>query len=431
MIEIYVDYKNMKIVGYNTIIHNTSNSDSIFVEGDEEKKVLSSGINNNLFYIDGKVTELKDDEIPQESEASISLHNVMSEINEISKQASGENEYKTFMDNIINGMSMEEAKNIAKNNREKLATLEKQRDELTAELKKEEVAGKLRLFESEEAKIDYKYFLSVIAIIRDENDYLEEWIRYHIEEMGVDHFYLYDNESEIPAQEYLESVNFKYLDHCTIKRFPTTRFSQQDAHTDFLNNYKNETKWFIGMDPDEYIKLKDDSKSLIDFLKENTQYAKIKCQWKHYTANGQETQTAEPDMIRFPKETTWYDEKHGGKTFAQTNRIRGFTSYTPLVRLDAETADYDDHPEITTEFMQLNHYYTRSYEEWLRKIKRGSCHPTFLRKYSEFFEINPDMKYLDTGKELVQEYCPKREWEESEENKNNGGVPSEDFVDDM
>ena len=47
--------------------------------------------------------------------------------------------------------------------------------------------------------IDY---LSLCLICKDENDYLPEWLDYHIL-MGVDRFYIYDNESRISLRESL------------------------------------------------------------------------------------------------------------------------------------------------------------------------------------------------------------------------------------
>ena len=83
-------------------------------------------------------------------------------------------------------------------------------------------------------------------------------------------------------------------------------------------------------------------------------------------------------------------------------RILQIIEYAYYIRLDAavlfgEKSKADD-------FFQLNHYYTRSYEEWLKKISRGTVVPHAKRKYSEFFELNPDMKYLDTGTEVLQKY---------------------------
>ena len=80
-----------------------------------------------------------------------------------------------------------------------------------------------------------------------------------------------------------------------------------------------------------------------------------------------------------------------------------FRSYVPIARIaESKTLDYED--EIVTDYFRLNHYYTKSYEEWVNKIKRGSSNPNFSRKYSEFFELNPDMEYLNTGEDFMQSY---------------------------
>ena len=142
---------------------------------------------------------------------------------------------------------------------------------------------------------------------------------------------------------------------------------------------------------------------MIEFLKEHSDYSAIKCIWKHYNANGHEKKANEPDMVRFTQETDWDDYKHGGKMFAQSNRISRFGSYIPLIRMESKVAEFEN-KELTVDFMQLNHYYTRSYEEWVEKIKRGSSNPNFRRKLSDFFELNPDMKYLDTGEDCEQGY---------------------------
>ena len=60
------------------------------------------------------------------------------------------------------------------------------------------------------------------------------------------------------------------------------------------------------------------------------------------------------------------------------------------------------HP--STDYICVNHYYTKSYEEWLNKLRRGTAHSTFQRKYSEFFYINPDMKYCWEEVVINQKY---------------------------
>ncbi len=396
MIQLFINYSDGKITGYNTITPKDT-SGCILVDDNYKEMLQSLNLYDRLYYKDGKIVEV--DEIDVRYKQLGLLNKKISDAgNNVS------DEYKIFMNNVISGMPVEDASKISKENRNKLEELIQKRNKIQKDINEEEEQGKLRIFEEEEAKIDYKYFLSVVTIVRDENPYLEEWIRYHIEEIGVEHFYIYDNESAVPVKDYLESVNFKYLDNCTIIDFPTTEWSQQDSHNQFLNTYgKKETKWFIGIDPDEYVLIKDKSKTLIEFLKEHSDYSAIKCIWKHYNANGHEKKANEPDMVRFTQETDWDDYKHGGKMFAQSNRISRFGSYIPLIRMESKVAEFEN-KELTVDFMQLNHYYTRSYEEWVEKIKRGSSNPNFRRKLSDFFELNPDMKYLDTGEDCEQGY---------------------------
>ena len=47
-----------------------------------------------------------------------------------------------------------------------------------------------------------KYFLSLLAPLKDEESYLIEFVNYYLIQ-GVDHFYFYDNESRIPLVEVL------------------------------------------------------------------------------------------------------------------------------------------------------------------------------------------------------------------------------------
>ena len=217
------------------------------------------------------------------------------------------------------------------------------------------------------------------------------------------HFYIYDNESVEPIQEYLEKINYKYLDKVTIIPWKTSEHTQQDTCNHWLKMYGTETKWFICMDIDEFVKIKEgQTQTLKEFLEDNSAYSSIKCKWKHYTANGHVEKTDEPNKKRFTVETDWSDWKRGGKYFAQSNRVSHFVSYVPQVRLNMQTLDYDS--QIVTDFYQLNHYFTRSYEEYLDKIRRGSVNPNFMRRYQEFFEVNPDMAYLNTGEHTAQIY---------------------------
>ena len=48
----------------------------------------------------------------------------------------------------------------------------------------------------------FLYDLAVVAIFKDEGKYLKEWLDYHLL-AGVEHFYLYNNDSSDDYQEVL------------------------------------------------------------------------------------------------------------------------------------------------------------------------------------------------------------------------------------
>ena len=394
MVQLYIDYSNNKIIGYNKIIHEL-NENYIFVE-DSEAEILYKGL-DNLYYIDGKIVTKTDSTDTYYSDLD-SLNKEMSEAVSLVND-----EYKLFMDNIIsNGMTVEEASKISKENRDKKEKIQSKIDTLVAKHKEDIYNAIDSKFKAEEEAINYKYFLSMVSIVRDENEYLKEWMDYHFN-LGFDHFYIYDNESEIPVKEYLESINYENIDKVTIVDWKTTDWSQQDAYNNWLQTYGKESKWFLGADPDEFVYIKDTSKTLIEFLTENSDVTSIKCLWLHFNANGHETKTSDPVMERFTTSTDWDDYKHGGKKFSQSNRILRFRSYVPISKI-AEAKEFDYEDSVVNEYFRLNHYYTKSYEEWVDKIKRGSSNPNFRRKYSEFFELNSDMEYLNTGEDFEQGY---------------------------
>ncbi len=395
MIQLFIDYATNKILGYNTVIPVNAKDikDMILIENEEFEKIKSVNLFDKYYYENGQIIEKED--IDED-------YKQLKEIMDLEKKykSNVENEQTIFMNSILNGKTMEEATGIIKSNRDSYETAKQTIKDFNEKLFQRRENNIISMFEKEEEEIDTKYFLSILTTVRDENEYLVEWLNYHIE-IGVDHFYIYDNESVEPIQTYLENINYEHIDKVTVIPWETTSHTQQDTCNDWLRNYGLETKWFICMDIDEFIKIKENqNKTLIDFLNENTKYSSIKCKWKHYTANGHVEKTSEPVMERFTVETDWHDWKNGGKYFAQSNRTTCFTSYVPQLRLGTKTSDN----EISANFYQLNHYFTKSYEEYVEKIKRGSVNPNLMRRLEEFFEVNPDMEYLNTGEDMVQKY---------------------------
>lgn len=392
MVQLMVDEVTGKVLGFNTIIPNNT-KDLVIIDKEEFEKLKKEFDFSKLYYENGQFIEKEElniDKLNQIEKKEMQLRQIL------------QNEQKIFMDHILSGSSIEEAAAIIKTYREQYEEAKREKEDFWKEHERKRQKKITEKFKKEEENIKNKYFLSIVTAVKNENEYIEEWIDYHVENMGIEHFYIYDNGSDISLKKYLKKKKYKYLDKLTILDWETSNHTQQDTCNDFLKTYANETKWIVCMDVDEFIHVKEDNKTLIDFLQENDSFSRIKCLWKHFTANGQKEKTSLPVRERFTQETSWKEEKHGGKYFAQTNRISNFISYVPQARLNSMCMEHED--KKTTEFFQLNHYITKSYEEWIEKIARGSVNPGFMRKYKEFFEINPDMAYLNTGENTIQTY---------------------------
>jgi hypothetical protein len=93
------------------------------------------------------------------------------------------------------------------------------------------------------------YELSICSILRDEYD-IKEWIHYH-RLVGVEHFFLYDNDSKIKLSETLKKeIDAGFI---TITNFPGDGGVQMPAYTHFIYNYAKQTKYAAIIDGDEFI----------------------------------------------------------------------------------------------------------------------------------------------------------------------------------
>lgn len=107
-----------------------------------------------------------------------------------------------------------------------------------------------------------KHQISICAIFKNEDRYLKEWIEYH-RIIGIDHFYLYNNNSSDRSLEIL----LPYIKESivTLISWPdaltTEEESQMWAFSTQIPAYenaikfrsKNETEWLILMDIDEFL----------------------------------------------------------------------------------------------------------------------------------------------------------------------------------
>jgi hypothetical protein len=123
------------------------------------------------------------------------------------------------------------------------------------------------------------YNVSVCLLIKDENKYLEEWINHHLK-LGIEHFYIYDNNSKIPVSKtILEKFNSNYFTF--IDWSDNYKSMQIEAYNHYLTNYGNKSKWTAFIDTDEFIQW--DS---VEVLDKYESYDYVRIPWVLFNANG-------------------------------------------------------------------------------------------------------------------------------------------------
>lgn len=237
---------------------------------------------------------------------------------------------------------------------------------------------------------------SICLIIKDENEYINEWLDWHIK-IGFEHFFICDNESKIPIRE---SVIEKYIPFCTFIDYPTIDGNTQVACYNYiLDNYGALTNWIAFIDTDEFIRIID-GRDINSFLKDYDKYDGLYIQWITYNANKIIKKDARPQREKFTSIINKKPSLTTGKSIVRPSRLTAMGSHFPsgiLKNYNVVDSNFHKMKDAYAQFSKNNkifvdHYFTRSYEEWLEKRARGNVESKILgEKYDEFFLYNPDM----------------------------------------
>ena len=240
--------------------------------------------------------------------------------------------------------------------------------------------------------------IALCLIIKDEGEYLPEWLDWHFA-AGVDHVYLYDNGSAVPAGQ---SIPAQYAGNCTVLDWsgPHTH-TQIDAYTHCLKNYGPAYKWIGFVDTDEFIYI-EAGRNIPAYLAALPAEADgVALKWVVYGAGGQYVKMPGKVRERFTRTADYPAHLLQCKCIVKPAYIKAMAAHGPI-QVDSHTprlVNSRGQPirgscdlAVTAEAAWVDHYFTRSLEEWKEKIARGSCDPISHRDYEMFFEINPGMK---------------------------------------
>ena len=223
--------------------------------------------------------------------------------------------------------------------------------------------------------------LAIVCIVKNEADYLEEWLCFHFA-LGVDHVFLYDNGSTDGTFELLEP----YANHglVTIVNWPLPG-GQLGAYNHALRFFGPSVDWLAFVDVDEFIvPVKDDD--IPSILARYPEAADLRMPRAEFGFSSHREQPAGLVIEAYTDiaNTDGRDPAKGPrvKTALQPSGISSVDIHSATVadrlpsRSDGSSVDAPRETVMPTELMevvQVNHYYTRSWQEFEAKRFRGSA----------------------------------------------------------
>jgi len=251
--------------------------------------------------------------------------------------------------------------------------------------------------------IDTPDYLSIVTILKNEAPYIKEWIEYH-KLVGVERFYLYDNESEDNLKDILQS----YIDDGIViyKYFPGI-YIQYSAYNDAIKRYKYKTKWLALIDADEFI-IPISKATLNECLKDFEVYPALGVNWVMYDSNGH---IKKPDGLVIENYTRTYKDSNDWhnthiKSIINPRKVKKcqqphFCEYMNNQKAVNENLIPIDGPfteNNSVKKMRINHYYSKSQNEFIAKINRGMATHCGTKIIQE-----EDYNFLETKQDFIME----------------------------
>ena len=232
------------------------------------------------------------------------------------------------------------------------------------------------------------YHTSIVLIAKDEDKDIEEWLEYHLI-AGIDHFYVYDNDSSPNFKKILQP----YIDEgiITYHDFPG-EVKQLEAYEHAVKHYKNDTKYMAFIDADEFL-VSVDGRALPNIIDEiidsyeNGRYkltghaGGIGVNWRSYGTSGLLDVTEELLLKSHLMRTTDEDDYNVHiKTICNPRVVKSFANtphaceYIKGYYTISENGSYIPGAfffDSKCNKLRINHYFMKSEKEYFEKLKRG------------------------------------------------------------
>ena len=233
------------------------------------------------------------------------------------------------------------------------------------------------------AQVPHNAVICCIAL--DEEPYIDEWIQYHLH-IGFTHIYIYDNSPS-------HTLRSKTSQLVTVLPFPGSS-QQLIAYNLFVQTYKRKHTWAAFIDCDEFIVLKKHT-SIADLLREYHDCQALALQWIMFGTSHEVSYRDEPVTKRFQHCSK--DVHPLFKSICKLSIIQDYKNPHKPRLLSGNVVDTNwktipfhenEHPSGPVDVACIHHYYTKSEEEFRKKIERGKADMDEKRSQDELIDIH-------------------------------------------
>lgn len=259
--------------------------------------------------------------------------------------------------------------------------------------------------------------IAVLTSIRNEGIGFIEWLAFH-RTIGIEDFYVYANDNDDGSTELLNILHRQGLIHFIENQTQPNVSPQKKAFrhaVEFLGELR-QYEWLFVLDADEYFVPLNTQKASIDEIinlaneDSNGKPAAISFHWKWFGSNNAYEREKGTLLERFPHS---HESDHVKTLARMQDTVSFYDIHMPILlngrlRVNAAFEELKEHRATATpnyKFGQINHYWNKSFKEYLVKKLRGRGAIGLggeVRGFEEFFKWgNTSQGKPDSGADAV------------------------------
>lgn len=251
--------------------------------------------------------------------------------------------------------------------------------------------------------------LGITAIVKDELAYIEEWLLFH-KLQGISSFFLYDNDDS-PGK--LKELCDRYSElNITVYPWPGAK-AQLGAYEHSIYCHRDTVDWMAFIDVDEFL-YSPSGMTLPEVLHSYGDASIVAVHWLMFGSSGRAFKDSGLVIERFTKRGAKVNEHV--KSICRMSDLQGIGYNPHTFRTNGLVVDegfnklheyYAVSPKASANILAINHYHTKSLEEYKLKCQRGRADNGELRDFASNFAAFDLNEVSDTS--LYEYAAPIRE----------------------